>query len=241
MKNNTSVGQPDGNSKNTPIFKPILRIFILMLIMIFLLIVPSGRTDWVMAWIFICMIAIGGSINAFIMVRGNPDLIEERRQIKKDAKKWDKILAPFMALYVPSIILVVAGLDKRFGWSPELSPTVMVIALIIAMLGYFLTSWALVTNTFFSAIVRIQKDRGHSVVSTGPYQTVRHPGYTGLMIFNIATPAILGSFWAFIPAGLTLCLTIVRTSLEDKTLQNELEGYKEYASQVRYRLVPGVW
>ncbi|MCP4346465.1 MAG: isoprenylcysteine carboxylmethyltransferase family protein [Desulfobacterales bacterium] len=237
MKNNT----PDGNSKVPLILKLMRKIFIMVLIMAVLLIVSSGRTDWVMAWIFISIVIVGTGINSFIMVRGNPDLIEERSRIKKDAKKWDKLLAPFMALYVPAIILLVAGLDERFGWSPEISPKVMVIALIIAILGYLLTSWALATNKFFSAIVRIQKDREHSVVSAGPYRIVRHPGYTGLMTFNIATPVILGSFWAFIPAVLTLCLTIVRTALEDKTLQDELEGYEEYARQVRYRMVPGVW
>ncbi|MCP4113616.1 MAG: isoprenylcysteine carboxyl methyltransferase [Desulfobacteraceae bacterium] len=237
MKNNPPVGQPDGNSRIPLVLKLMRKIFIMALIMAVLLIVSSGRTDWVMAWIFISIIIVGAGINSFIMARGNPDLIEERSRIKKDAKKWDKVLAPFMALYVPAIILLVAGLDKRFGWSPEISPKIMVIALSIAVMGYLLTSWALATNKFFSAIVRIQKDREHSVVSAGPYRIVRHPGYTGLMTFNIVTPAILGSFWAFIPA----VLTIVRTAFEDKTLQDELEGYEEYARQVRYRLVPGVW
>jgi protein-S-isoprenylcysteine O-methyltransferase Ste14 len=97
------------------------------------------------------------------------------------------------------------------------------------------------SNKFFSATVRIQKERGHTVVTGGPYQYIRHPGYAGGVMSDLATPVMLGSLWALIPAVLTGCLLVVRTALEDKTLKNELIGYKEYARQVRYRLLPGVW
>ena len=109
------------------------------------------------------------------------------------------------------------------------------------MLGHFLLTWSMMTNSFFSAVFRIQKDRGHAVVTTGPYQYVRHPGYVGIIAFGLATPLMLGTLWAFIPALFMLCISVVRTTLEDRTLREELQGYKEYATQVPYRLLPGVW
>jgi protein-S-isoprenylcysteine O-methyltransferase Ste14 len=98
-----------------------------------------------------------------------------------------------------------------------------------------------VTNRFFSSVVRIQKDRGHAVVDSGPYEFIRHPGYSGAILYYIALPLALGSFWGLIPAGLTVITTIIRTALEDRMLQNELEGYIGYAKRVRYRLLPGLW
>jgi protein-S-isoprenylcysteine O-methyltransferase Ste14 len=111
----------------------------------------------------------------------------------------------------------------------------------IAILGFLVTDWAVVSNKFFSGVVRIQKDRGHTVVTTGPYRYVRHPGYVGAILTNIATPVILGSLWALIPAGLVVCITIIRTLFEDRILQEELDGYQSYAKQVRYRLLPNIW
>jgi protein-S-isoprenylcysteine O-methyltransferase Ste14 len=104
-----------------------------------------------------------------------------------------------------------------------------------------LLTWSMAANAFFAQTVRIQEDRGHTVATGGPYRYVRHPGYVGGILFQVATPLILGSVWALIPAGLTVCLTIIRTALEDRTLLEELDGYKEYAGRVRYRLLPGVW
>jgi len=109
------------------------------------------------------------------------------------------------------------------------------------VLGQGLFTWGMVSNKFFSTAVRIQTDRDHTVASGGPYRYVRHPGYVGYITASFATALALGSLWALIPAGLTMCLLVVRTALEDQTLQDELDGYKEYAQQVRYRLLPGVW
>jgi protein-S-isoprenylcysteine O-methyltransferase Ste14 len=99
----------------------------------------------------------------------------------------------------------------------------------------------MVSNKFFSTSVRIQMERDHTVASGGPYRYVRHPGYVGYIVSGFAAPLALGSLWALIPAAITLCLLVVRTALEDRTLQDELDGYREYAARVRYRLLPGVW
>jgi protein-S-isoprenylcysteine O-methyltransferase Ste14 len=113
---------------------------------------------------------------------------------------------------------------------------------VVAVLAYdVIIVWAMTANAFFAQTVRIQEERGHTVATGGPYRIVRHPGYVASILSQIATPLILGSVWAFIPAGLAALLFVVRTALEDKTLLEELDGYKEYAGRVRYRLLPGVW
>ena len=138
-------------------------------------------------------------------------------------------------------MMIVAGLDERFGWSPQISVTLRLVALAIMVLGYIVSTWAMAVNRYYSAVVRIQKDRGQTVVSDGPYRLVRHPSYATGIVASLMIPILLGSLWALIPCGLGVLLTIIRTALEDRTLLEELDGYKEYAARVRYRLLPGVW
>ena len=158
----------------------------------------------------------------------------------EDAKPWDKFLAPAMAL--GSVIpLAFAGVDKLFGWTDPFGPGAKIICLIAILFGYVLGSWALIENKFFSGVVRIQKDRGHQVVTTGPYRFVRHPGYLGSLVVYLVVPIFLDSLWAFIPTILLFVVVFLRTSLEDRTLQEELPGYKEFTQKTRYRLFPGIW
>jgi len=138
-------------------------------------------------------------------------------------------------------MLLVAGFDDRWGWSPRLAVAVQVAGFAAVALGDVLFAWAMASNQFFSSVVRIQQDRGHTVQTGGPYRFVRHPGYVGTIVPALATPLALGSLWAFIPAALLSAVIVVRTALEDKTLQDELAGYAEYAQRTRYRLLPGVW
>ena len=138
-------------------------------------------------------------------------------------------------------MLVIAGLDGgRFGWSSMPLP-LAIAGLVTLVLAYAVIAWAMAANTFFSTTVRVQEDRGQRVVSSGPYRLVRHPGYVGMILMYVGTPVMLGSWWALIPGGLNGVAFIVRTALEDRTLQEELDGYKEYAGRVPYRLLPGVW
>ena len=169
--------------------------------------------------------------------------MQERAQYKdsEGVKPWDRKLILLIAVIGPLAMIIVAGLDKRFGWSTPMSLVISLAALVVAVLALAFSTWALVENRFFSAVVRIQTDRGHSVCSTGPYHVVRHPGYAGGILFYLMTPLILSSWWAFIPALFTTIFTIIRTHLEDKTLQAELDGYRAYTHQTRYRLLPGVW
>jgi protein-S-isoprenylcysteine O-methyltransferase Ste14 len=180
------------------------------------------------------------AVNAVVILPKNPELIAERGQTKEDTKSWDKLLTTLIT--IPTLImLIIAGLQVRYGWPPQLDWMIQLVGLVVVALGYGLVSWAMASNPFFARTVRIQMDRGQTVAAGGPYRYVRHPGYVGMMTYSFASPLALGSLWALIPAVLVVSGFVVRTALEDKTLQAELDGYKDYAARVHYRLLPGVW
>jgi protein-S-isoprenylcysteine O-methyltransferase Ste14 len=202
-----------------------------------LLFASAGRLDWGWAWAYVGVSVAILVANVLVMP---PELIAERGKAGKDVKRWDRIVTGINILPVLGAP-VVAGLDKRIGWSPQLSPAVHVLGLVLLVLGQGLFTWSMVSNKFFATAVRIQMERQHTVAMGGPYRYVRHPGYVGFIVSAFALPLALGSLWALIPAALTLFLFVIRTALEDRTLQAELPGYAEYAQQTRYRLLPGVW
>jgi len=220
--------------------KYILQHGLFVLIQVASLVIASGRLDWVRAWVYIGVHLAGLGVNALVLIPTNPELVVERARFR-GKRDLDRVLAGVMALYGPAGICIVAGLDVRFGWSPGIPLALLIAALAVMVLGSLLTTWAMASNRFFYGILRIAKDRGHTVATSGPYRYVRHPGYVGAIAFDLAMPLILGSLWALIPAGLTTCIIILRTALEDRALHEELEGYREYAQRVRYRLLPGVW
>ncbi len=206
-----------------------------------ILFLSSGRLDWWFAWVYLLIFVLGVGVNSYVLLRINPELIAERaRQFTPETKKWDKILATLWGL-MSAVSLMVAGLHVRFGWSPQISLTVQLIAMLFHMFGSAFASWAIVSNAFFAGTVRIQTERGHSVASSGPYKFVRHPGYAGWMVSNVAVVIMLGSLWALFPAVIAVLALAARTALEDRTLREELPGYEEYAQRVHYRLVPGLW
>jgi len=180
-------------------------------------------------------------IVAFLFIAHNPGLINERLKPGKGAKAWDKI---YWALSTPLFFITIAlsALDAgRFHLSPALPVYVYVIASLVYIAGNLLFAWARQANNFFSSVVRIQKDRGHTVCQDGPYKYVRHPGYLGGLLYTAMTPLLLGSLWGLIPTAIGLVLLLVRTALEDKTLADELEGYQEYMAKVKYRLILLIW
>jgi protein-S-isoprenylcysteine O-methyltransferase Ste14 len=197
--------------------------------------------DWAMGWVVVGLHTVTVIAQFVILMPRNPDLLAERTGVQKGSQRMDTVLAALAGSFLPLAGWIVAGLDIRFGWSPQMPPAVQIGAAVFFLLGWALLIWAMASNPFFSLIVRIQEDRGHTVASGGPYRYVRHPGYVGAILFQLALPFIFGSFWAFIPMGLSAPVYIVRTALEDKTLQDELDGYAEYARWVRHRLLPGLW
>ena len=228
------------SNANRAIIRYFLQIGIFVFFFAASLFFSAGHTDWTMGWVFIAIVAASQISIAIILMMRNPELMIER-DIRKGKRDLDRILTGAMTLFGPISICIVAGLNNRYGWLPQISFTYQIIGVALAILGSILPAWAMASNKFFYGVLRIEQEKNHSVCSSGAYQYVRHPGYLGAIIFDLATPLILNSVWAFIPAILTICAIVIRTSLEDKALQNGLDGYKNYAQQVRYRLFPAVW
>jgi protein-S-isoprenylcysteine O-methyltransferase Ste14 len=207
------------------------------------LLVCGGDFGWWQAWGYSLLIVAAGPGGRIWAERRHPGLLAERQNMEKvqSAKAWDKVLAPLMALSVSFPLVIVAGLDHRFGWSPVLPLWLIVLGFLVITLGYAFAAWALIENRFFSSVVRIQVDRGHVVCDSGPYRIVRHPGYAGNLLALPGMVLALSSMWTLIPAAVALIIAVIRTVLEDQTLQDELPGYRDYARRVRYRLIPGIY
>ena len=222
---------------NKNIIKRIIQVLFTFILTGAIMFLSAWTIRWQWAWVLISANIVILIINLFVLPA---EVIEERGRKKQNVKTWDKILtvisiAPYFGLYV------VAGLDYRFYWSTELDLCVRVTSLFCYFLGSMLATWAMVSNRFFSTMVRLQTDRGHQVATGGPYRVVRHPGYVGFIITTIAVPLILGSLYGLIVSAISVSIFIIRTALEDATLKAELEGYIEYSKNVRYRLIPFVW
>lgn len=213
---------------------------VFVLILAAALFVSAGPSAGARAWLYLILVASIQVLTALILIPRNPGLLIERSQLKEGAKSWDVGFAVLMG-YSPVLMALAAGLEAHWVAPPPGLDAGAWTAVLVAVAGTLFTLWAMAANPFFSGIVRIQKDRGHTVASAGPYRIVRHPGYVGMLAFTLATPLMLGSWWALGVAILTTIITVVRTALEDRTLQNELDGYTEYTRQIRYRLVPGIW
>jgi len=204
------------------------------------LFVPAGSFCWPQAWVFLALYL--SAVAGFFMwtKRKDPDLLKERMSPQKNVKAWDRRIVRVYSFFLVAMT-VLTGLDAvRFRWShvPFGLNLLGFAGLVVAMLLVF---WVMRENAFASSVVRIQTDRGHRVCSTGPYAYARHPMYFGVILSIICFPLALGSLFAIIPAGIIVGLFILRTALEDKTLQEELPGYKDYAQKVRFRLFPGAW
>ena len=205
-----------------------------------ILFLAAGRLDWGPAWLYLGIYVLYIMINFFLM-RNNPETIAERADAGENWKTWDKVVGSIFGVMYFIGILLVAGLDHRFAWTGSLPAWLQWVGGLMFFGGGALFSWAMVTNAYFSTVVRIQEERGHAVCSDGPYRIVRHPGYIGAIVQSFAGPLLLGSYWALVPGALAALAMLVRTSLEDRTLQEELAGYQAYTRQVRYRLLPGIW
>ncbi|HEX9118879.1 MAG TPA: isoprenylcysteine carboxylmethyltransferase family protein [Anaerolineae bacterium] len=223
---------------------PLANVWVLPIALLFVAapFLGAGTLAWPAGWAYLVLIVGGAAAGRVLMARAHPELVAERARYTGNAgaKPYERFFVPIIAVG-PTVIALVAGLDRRLGWPPAFSPLVQWIGAAIIVFGLVFATWAMVANRFFSSVVRIQADRGQQVVSDGPYRYVRHPGYAGSVPAQFGIALLLGSAWALVPALLTAAVIVVRTSLEDRLLQEELAGYRTYAGRVRYRLVLGIW
>ena len=230
-------------NSHTPPIRAAARFILMILLLCLALFLSAGTFDWPLGWAYVILTLLSIVVSRLIALRLHPDLLTERMHAEErvDTKAWDKRLVPLIAVFLPAAIQIVAGLNRRFGWPPAIPLWLALIGLALVMIGWAWATWAMSVNRFFSATVRIQTDRGHRVVESGPYRWMRHPGYAGGLLADLAAPLLFQSAWALIPGVLAAALIVLRTSLEDRTLRAELPGYAEYTQRTRYRLLPGVW
>jgi protein-S-isoprenylcysteine O-methyltransferase Ste14 len=208
-----------------------------------LLFISAGTVNWPMAWVYVVLILASTIGSRLIVLRKNPDTLRERARFisSEGTKSWDRILVAIGVFFAPMATMIVAGLDHRFGWSTVIPEVGQYLAALVIAGGYGLGVWAMVVNRWFSAVARIQHDRGQEVVTTGPYRIVRHPSYAGGLLASLALPIMLDAIWSFIPAMAMVVALVIRTSFEDQMLRKELDGYQRYSEETPYRLIPGLW
>lgn len=208
-----------------------------------ILLLCGGDFGWWQAWVFYVLFFVAGVGGRILAEKRHPGILLERSNMQKaqSAKAWDKVLAPLMAISLSFPLVIVAGLDHRYEWTPLFSTWINILGLVLITIGYAFAAWALVENRFFSSTVRIQTDRGHSVCDSGPYKIVRHPGYAGNLLALPGMVLAFSSVWVLVPAIVALIIAVIRTALEDRTLQEELPGYQDYTQRVRYRLIPWIF
>ena len=204
----------------------------------------AGNWSWGWAWVYSAVSLLGWSLLNVYVAAKNPALLNQRGKRNKEmttgAKRWDLVILTFYSLLLFAVP-IVAGLDYRVGWSPEVSPAIHLLGIVLLVLGFIPLAWAMAANRFFEVAVRIQTARGHRVADNGPYRFIRHPGYLGIMLHFVAVPLAVGAWAALLPALAGVALFVLRTALEDRTLRQELSGYAAYAERTRYRLLPGLW
>ncbi len=211
-----------------------------VVMLVLLLFLSAGRWDWGWGWALVILMAAWVIATGWAVIPRYPHLLADRVSPKAGAKKWDAAIMGIVGV-LSLAGYVIAGLDARNGWTAGLPSILQWISLFLLAAGYAVVVWATASNAFFSSTVRIQTERGHTVATGGPYRFLRHPSYLGMLAVYLATPIMLGSWWAGLTGVAAALLIIVRTALEDRTLQAELAGYKEYAAKVRYRILPGIW
>jgi len=239
----TSGITPSNTSKPLPgrlLAARLIQVDVMFLILGAALFLSAGRLDWLEAWVFLAVYYVLTLAGQLWLLRYDPDLARDRSRIGRNVKPWDKPIVALNLLLTIALFAVI-GLDAgRFGWS-HLPAIARLIGLLGIIPAFGLPLWAAYANTFLSGMVRIQSDRGHQVVTSGPYRYVRHPMYLGMLCYDLSLPLMLGSWWGLFVSSVMIIVVVARTVLEDEALQAELPGYAVYAGETPYRLLPGIW
>jgi protein-S-isoprenylcysteine O-methyltransferase Ste14 len=220
-------------------YRYVIQRMTLLFVFAVILFVAAGTLRWAQGWIYLVFTLFLETGTLIVLAKRAADILNQRGRRHVGVKAFDKaFIASWLTLAI--ITPIVAGLDKRLGWSPMPMATLYWGAVVMA-LSYAFAAWAMVENKYFEQFIRIQTDRAHQVVTSGPYKIVRHPGYAGSILGAISTALMLGSWCTFIPVGAVALLFIIRTAVEDRILRKELQGYESYSQQTHYRLLPGIW
>ncbi len=216
--------------------------------LVFVLLVPAGlfaaygAWGWPAAWAYTALYLLSVVLSRVLVWRKHPDTLAERsRFAEQPGVSLDRRLAMLTALILPLVSNVISGLDHRFAWSAPLPFWLRVLGGVMIAFSFAWATWAMLENRYFSAVARIQSERGQQVVSSGPYRVMRHPAYASSLLAWLGAPLLLNSLWAFLPGALCVLLIAYRTKLEDELLLEGLPGYRDYAARKRWRLIPGVW
>ena len=233
------IENPDNQSLDKYGKSALIREYLARVIMAFILVLTSGTWTWINIWIYAALASLTSVLVYIFVVRVNPSLYNERGNLRENTKKWDLIWVRVYALISYSSI-IIAGLDKKNSWSSLGNGWIIPGGILIIISGV-LATWAMAENNYFSSVVRIQDDRGQTVITSGPYQYIRHPGYLGAILYYLGTPMVLDSWISFFPVLIIIIGFILRIQFEERTLKEELDGYERYTQKVEYRLIPGIW
>jgi protein-S-isoprenylcysteine O-methyltransferase Ste14 len=240
MAGTESRGRGPRSSDDAALTRNLWRPLFAVVIQAVALCAGAGSLTWAAGWVYVGLYLGVIVVGAVLLTAHDPDLMRDRGQGSPGGEQWDVRLTRVLGLALLAV-LATAGLDERLDWSPALPMPLRVAGAVVVVVGYGITLWAMYVNTFFTVTVRIQPERGHVVVTDGPYAYVRHPGYAGMTVAAFAATFLLGSLWALVPWAVMTALTVVRVVLEERTLTRHLTGYTEYAARTRYRLLPLVW
>lgn len=232
--------QGANNKINKSGLQYIVRIYAQLLLLAVAFFIAAGDLNILRAWIYFGIAAVSYIVSSSMLINYNPNLINERAKERENTKSWDKVLVGLYLLLGLLGIHIIAGLDSRFGWS---SPSIkfLIPGAVLYIIAAFGQVKSMLVNKHFEVSARIQDDREHQVVKEGPYKLVRHPGYASVILSFIAIPFIIGSLYALICSAAVFIIMFIRTALEDKMLQEELPGYSQYTTEVKFRLIPGIW
>ncbi len=211
-------------------------LFLIVVLYSILFFIPAGTFDYWQAWMYLILLILMMSAMSIFLIKTDPELLQRRMQYSERRKEQKRLIFWSYPLFV--LIFIMPGFDQRFGWS-NLSPVISIIAEVLVVIAYGFVALVFRENSYTSRIIEVAPDQ--KVIDTGPYALMRHPMYVGMLLMYFATPLALGSWVAFLVAPLMIPVIVIRIKDEEKTLLEELPGYREYTQKVKYRLIPGVW
>ncbi len=211
-------------------------LFLIVVLYSILFFIPAGTFDYWQAWMYLILLILMMSAMSIFLIKTDPELLQRRMQYSERRKEQKRLIFWSYPLFV--LIFIMPGFDQRFGWS-NLSSVISIIAEVLVVIAYGFVALVFRENSYTSRIIEVAPDQ--KVIDTGPYALMRHPMYVGMLLMYFATPLALGSWVAFLVAPLMIPVIVIRIKDEEKTLLEELPGYREYTQKVKYRLIPGVW